>query len=187
MRKEERGKNMSDNTINIYEKKAAEMTATNIIDPEDVFSKTPGGFLSLDRGGEHYERVRVIRLFPFSDADRFLSIRDHGNGDKEIGIIEDLNAMPEESKKLIKEQLKLSYFTPVIEKIYGIKDEYGYAYFHVLTDKGECKFAISMGSNAVTKLSDTRLIINDVDENRFEIRDVDKLTKKERRMLDLFL
>ena len=44
-----------------------------------------------------------------------------------------------------------------------------------------------MGSNAVTKLSDTRLIIKDVDENRFEIKDVDKLSKKERRMLDLFL
>ena len=44
-----------------------------------------------------------------------------------------------------------------------------------------------MGSNAVSKLSDTRLIISDVDENRFEIKDVDELSHKERRMLDLFL
>ena len=44
-----------------------------------------------------------------------------------------------------------------------------------------------MGSNAVTKLSDTRLIIMDVDENRFEIPDVEALTRKERRKLDLFL
>ena len=57
----------------------------------------------------------------------------------------------------------------------------------MLTDKGECRFAINMGSNAVTKLSDTRLIILDVDENRFEIRDVEKLSQKEKRMLDLFL
>ncbi|MBP5700998.1 MAG: DUF1854 domain-containing protein, partial [Lachnospiraceae bacterium] len=41
-----------------------------------------------------------------------------------------------------------------------------------MTDKGECRFLINMGSNAVSKLSDTRLIIADVDENRFEIRDV---------------
>jgi hypothetical protein len=44
-----------------------------------------------------------------------------------------------------------------------------------------------MGSNAVSKLSDTRLIIMDVDENRFEIRDVEALSQKERRMLDMFL
>ena len=95
--------------------------------------------------------------------------------------------MSEETRKILEKQLNLRYFTPIIEKIYSIKDEYGYAYFHVLTDKGECKFSINMGSNAVTKLSDTRLIIQDVDENRFEIRDVEKLTQKEKRMLDLFL
>ena len=95
--------------------------------------------------------------------------------------------MPEKTQELLSRQLDLCYFTPVISKIFKIKDKYGYAYFHVMTDKGECKFAINMGSNAVTKLSDTRLIIMDVDENRFEIRDVDRLTQKERRMLDLFL
>jgi hypothetical protein len=173
--------------LNIYEKKAEEMTAVNIIGSDDLFEKTPGGFLSLNYKGEFYKRVKIIRLFPFSDADRYLSVRDQGNSDKEIGIIEDLSEMKEDTQKLIKEQLDLCYFTPEINKILDIKDEYGYAYFHVMTDKGECKFAINMGSNAVTKLSDTRLIIMDVDENRFEIKDVDKLTKKERRMLDLFL
>ena len=178
---------MSDNaTINMYEKRAEEMTATRIIDPSSVFEQTEGGFLSFEFEGAHYERIQAVRLFPFSDADRYISIRDHKGG-LEIGIIEDLGKMPERTQELIRHQLDLCYFTPVISKIFKIKDEYGYAYFHVMTDKGECRFAINMGSNAVTKLSDTRLIIMDVDENRFEIRDVDKLTQKERRMLDLFL
>ncbi|MBO4592069.1 MAG: DUF1854 domain-containing protein [Eubacterium sp.] len=178
---------MADNTINIYEKKAEEMTAIHIITEKDKFQQTEGGFVSLDYDGVHYDRVKVVRLFPFSDADKFISIREHGNGEREIGIIEDLAAMPEDTRDILNQQLSLTYFTPVIEKIYSIKDEYGYAYFHVMTDKGECKFAINMGSNAVAKLSDVRLIISDVDENRFEIRDVEKLTQKERRMLDLFL
>ncbi|MBP3754880.1 MAG: DUF1854 domain-containing protein [Lachnospiraceae bacterium] len=178
---------MSENTLNIYEKKAEEMTATHIIPVEAKFSATEGGFISLDLNGKHYDRVKVVRLFPFTDANKYLSIREYGGASKEIGIIEDLDAMPEETKSLIEHQLTLCYFTPVISKIYSIKDEYGYAYFHVLTDKGECKFAINMGSNAVSKLSDTRLIIQDVDENRFEIRDTDALTQKEKRMLDLFM
>ena len=178
---------MEENTINIYEKKAEEMTAMHIIKADDKFTETEGGFVSFDYDGAHYDRIKVVRLFPFTDADKFLSIREHGDGEREIGIIEDLSEMTKETQEILKRQLKLSYFTPVIEKIYSIKDEYGFAYFHVMTDKGECKFAINMGSNAVAKLSDTRLIISDVDENRFEIRDVDKLSHKERRMLDLFL
>ena len=128
-----------------------------------------------------------MRLFPFSDENRFISIREYGNGDREIGIIEDLAELSAETREILEKQLELRYFTPIIKKIYSIKDEYGYAYFHVLTDKGECRFSINMGSNAVTKLSDSRLLINDVDENRFEIRDVEQLTQKEKRMLDLFL
>ena len=44
-----------------------------------------------------------------------------------------------------------------------------------------------MGSNAVVRLSDCRLLITDLDENRFEIRDVFALSQKEQRKLDLFL
>ena len=178
---------MSENLVNIYEKKAGEMTAIHMITSKDKFEETEGGFVSLDYEGVHYERVNVVRLFPFSDADKYISVREHGNGGREIGIIEDMNEMSEKTREILDRQLRLTYFTPIIEKIYSIKDEYGYAYFHVLTDKGECKFSINMGSNAVSKLSDTRLIILDVDENRFEIRDVDALSHKERRMLDLFL
>ena len=179
---------MSDNaTIDMYEKRAEEMTATHLITDKARFTQTEGGFLSLENDGKYYDRVKVVMLFPFSDANKYISVREHDNGNREIGIIEDLEKMSEETQKLIEHQLNLCYFTPVISKIFKIKDKYGYAYFHVMTDKGECKFAINMGSNAVTKLSDTRLIIMDVDENRFEIRDVDQLSQKERRMLDLFL
>ncbi len=178
---------MSENVVNIYEKKAEEMTAIHMITKKDKFQQTEGGFVSLDYDGVHYNRIKVVRLFPFSDENRFISIREYGNGDREIGIIEDLAELSAEIREILEKQLELRYFTPIIQKIYSIKDEYGYAYFHVLTDKGECRFSINMGSNAVTKLSDSRLLINYVDENRFEIRDVEQLTQKEKRMLDLFL
>ncbi|MBR5421143.1 MAG: DUF1854 domain-containing protein [Lachnospiraceae bacterium] len=170
-----------------YEKEAEEMTQMHHISPEDRFERTEGGFVDLYCRGKHYERVKIVRLFPFTDEDRFISVREGDGKGREIGIIEDLSQLSEESRKLLREQLDLNYFMPQIQRIYSIKDEYGYAYFHVLTDKGECKFAINMASNAVTRLSDERLIISDLDENRFEIRDVNALTQKERRRLDLFL
>lgn len=39
----------------------------------------------------------------------------------------------------------------------------------------------------VVRLTDTRLLITDLDENRFEIPDVLQLSQKEQRKLDLFL
>lgn len=164
------------------------MTALRYLTKENaVFARTGGGFISLEFDGKKWERVQVIRLFPFTEPDQFISIRTVEERSKEIGVIEDMKKVSKETRKMLEEQLKLHYFTPVIQKVLDIKDEYGYAYFHVMTDRGECRFTINMGGNAVVRLTDTRLLITDLDENRFEIPDVLQLSQKEQRKLDLFL
>lgn len=180
---------MSDNTtIRQMEEEVQEITALRYLTKENaVFEKTEGGFLSLEYDGQRWERIQAIRLFPFTEPDKFISIRTVEERSREIGVIAGLKDVDKKTAKLLQEQLELHYFTPVIEKILDIKDEYGYAYFHVLTDRGECRFTINMGSNAVARLSDSRLLITDLDENRFEIRDVFQLSQKEQRKLDLFL
>lgn len=180
---------MSENfNIEQMEEEVAEMTALRYLTKKNTkFARTEGGFIQLDYDGKHYDRVQVIRLFPFTEPNQFISIRTVEERSKEIGVIEDMKQMDKETRKMLEEQLRLHYFTPIIEKIIDIKDEYGYAYFHVLTDRGECRFTINMGSDAVVRLSDSRLLISDLDENRFEIPDVFQLTQKEQRKLDLFL
>ena len=178
---------MDGKVTDFYEKEAEEMTAMNIITANDKFEKTEGGFLNLTFNGKLYEQVKVVRLFPFTDPQKYISIRENDARSKEIGLIEDLDTLSDETRGLIEEQLTLNYYIPVIKKINSIKDESGHAYFNVTTDKGECKFVINMSSNPVTKLSDTRLLITDLDENRYEIRDTKELTQKELRKLDLFL
>jgi hypothetical protein len=152
-----------------------------------VFNRTEGGFVSLSVGEETYKRIQVIRMFPFMEKDRFLSVRSVGDKSKEIGIIEDLKDMDTETVQLLKEQLNLRYFTPIITKIRSVKEEYGFAYWDVITDHGECRFTIHMGGNAVVHLTEERILLSDIDENRFEIPDVGQLTPAERRKLDLFL
>jgi hypothetical protein len=152
-----------------------------------TFSRTEGGFVSLKVEGEEYSRVQVVRMFPFSAPGKYISIRTAEETSKEIGVIENMEIFPKEVGEMLLEQLALRYFTPIITKIYQIKDQYGFAYFDVETDRGHCRFVIRMGGNAVVHLSDTRIIISDIDENRFEIPDVSKLTIKEQKKLDLFL
>ncbi len=152
-----------------------------------VFKKTEGGFLSLKTEGEYYPRVQIVRMFPFMNTTELLSVRTTDERSKEIGIVEKLTDVTEETASLLEEQMNMHYFTPVITRILNIKDEYGYAYFHVETNHGPCRFTIQMGGNAVVHLSETRILIMDIDENRFEIPDIMKLTAGERKKLDLFL
>ncbi|MDD6035380.1 MAG: DUF1854 domain-containing protein [Lachnospiraceae bacterium] len=170
------------------EQETEAMLRLRYLTPENAaFARTEGGFVSLKVEDEVYSRVQVVRMFPFSEPGKYISIRTAEETSKEIGVIEQMESFPKEVREMLTEQLSLRYFTPVITKIYQIKDAYGFAYFDVDTDRGHCRFVIRMNGNSVVHLSDTRIIISDIDENRFEIPDVTKLTVKEQKKLDLFL
>jgi len=171
------------------EQETEEMLRLRYITKENAeFARTEGGFVSLKIEDEEYPRIQVVRSFPFTEPDAYISIRQPDEKAKEIGIIRDLNTdVDEDTAKMLREQMAVRYFTPKIERIYNIRDEYGFAYFDVLTDHGRCKFAIHMGRGSVVNLSDTRLMITDLDKNRFEIPDIRTLTPIELKKLDLFL
>ena len=166
-----------------------EMFIINYITGDNaVFEKTEGGFLSMSFNGEFYPRVQPYRAFPFTQPEQYISIRTgSGNESREIGLIENLLEMPEHYKKIIEEQLELRYFMPEIIRIHSIREENGYSYWDVSTDRGECRFTTNMSQGTAVSLSDVRMIIKDVDDNRFEIRDLGKLTASELKMLDIYL
>jgi len=151
------------------------------------FERTPGGFVKLTYKDKTYDRVGVYRTFPVTMPEEFISIREADEKAREIGVIEKLSELSPEQAKMLKEQLDLRYFTPEITKIFDIKTEYGYGYFHVMTTYGECRFTIHNGGSSVVSLTDTRIVINDLDGNRFEVPDIMKLTVAERKKLDLFI
>ena len=151
------------------------------------FEKTAGGFVSLKLDDEYYERVEIYQAFPFTDPDLYISVRMPDEKAKEIGIIADLKKMSKKTQELLKEQIGYRYFTPKIKKVYSVKSEYGFAYFDVLTDSGRCRFVIRMNGGAVISLTETRILILDIDGNRFEIPDISRLSAKERKQLDIFI
>lgn len=182
--------NMENNDIIQSQLKAVdEMFNINYITGENaIFERTPGGFLAMRYKDEYYPRIQPYRAFPFTDSDRFISIRtNNGNENKEIGMIEELKSLPEEYRSMIEEQLELRYFMPEIIRIRSIREEYGYSYWDVVTDRGECRFTTNMSAGTAVSLSEIRMIIKDVDDNRFEIKDIRKLSASELKMLDLYL
>ena len=152
-----------------------------------VFERTAGGFVKLTYKGKTYDRVGVYRTFPVTMPEEYISIREADEKAREIGVVEKLSVLEEEQAEMLREQLRLRYFTPEITKIFDIKTEYGYGYFHVMTTYGECRFTIHTGGSSVVSLTDTRIVINDLDGNRFEVPDITRLTAAERKKLDLFI
>ena len=169
-------------------KESEELLEMRFLTAENAtFSRTEGGFVALKFGEKEYKRVGVYLTFPLTNPDEFISIREADEKAKEIGIVEDIKKLPKDQQEMLQEQIRLRYFMPVIRKVLEVKEEYGYAYWHVETSFGVCRFTTHMSGDVVIHLTDSRLLVKDIDGNRYEIPDIYALSVQERKKLDLFL
>ena len=106
---------------------------------------------------------------------------------KEIGIILDIKAFTEEEQKYIAAELHRKYFVPAIEFIYSVKERYGYAYCDVKTDIGRVKFTVHDAHRSLIKVTDDRVLIADVNGNRYEIPSLRGLDRNSLRKIELYL
>lgn len=191
---EERENNMPD-LLDLQEfdeealkKESEELLQMHLLTNQNAtFSRTEGGFISLKTEGAEYARVGIYLTFPLTNPEEFISIREADEKAREIGLIEKLSDLDTDQQEMIREQIRLRYFMPVITKVLDVKDEYGYAYWHVTTNFGACRFTTQMSGDAVISLSDSRLLVTDIDGNRYEIPDFYQLSVIERKKLDLFI
>lgn len=167
---------------------SAELLEMRLLNGENAsFSRTEGGFIALKTGDKEYPRVGVYLTFPLTSPEEYISIREADEKAKEIGLIEKLSQLPQDQQEMLREQIKLRYFMPVITKVLDVRDEYGYAYWNVTTTFGACRFTTQMSGDAVISLGGARLLVTDIDGNRYEIPDFYRLGVMERKKLDLFI
>lgn len=171
------------------EQECEEMLRFSYLTKENAhFTDEGSGILNMTYDNKTYENVSIIKTFPFTDPDLCLSVRNSDLKKKEIGMIADLNKdFDADTISLINEHLKQRYYMPVIEKFVQIKENGGYITFTVLTDHGETNFTLQSNGSHFSYLTDTRIIITDLEGNRYEIPDTGKLTTKELKKLDLYM
>ncbi len=159
------------------------------------FARSEGGLISLTLTAngktESFERVVVIRSFPITNPDEYISVREpdtrkKGRGE-EIGLISNLHIFDEATVALINEELSRRYFTPQIYKIYSMKEKYGYSYCDAETSAGRAKFVLNNPSNNIRTLEDGRILITDTDGNRYSLPDPEKLDKASYRKIEIYL
>jgi hypothetical protein len=147
-------------------------------EPKDRLRLTVGEELS-------YHTVRPAWSAPLSRPGKYLALLN-GKGE-EIITITDLAELPFSSVTAVKEELRRRYLTATVEEIVHAKFEYGATYWSVDTDRGRRDFVTQHLQENAIWLSDTHLLLLDVDGNRFEIPDTRTLNAKSRAYISAIL
>ena len=163
-----------------------------------------GGFLDgarirIERGsgqlwlrGVDGSRSRITGVrpaFPLSLGPQMLVFYGHAQPDgpeEELGILRRLGDLPRESQDLLAAEVEKAYFVPRIRRILSIAEAFGVRTWEVVTERGLRTFDITE-SNQVRLLEPARLVIKDVDGNRYQIEDIRLLDRKSQQWLDLQL
>ena len=173
-----------------------ERVSINLTPENAKFKRSGGNLVSLDiindKGEpESFERVVVLRSFPVTNPDEFLSVREpdskkQGRG-REIGMIRYMKDFDADTQALLLEELDRRYFTPEIKKIYSVKDKFGYLYWDVVTTAGHVTFVLNNPFSNIRILEDGRIIINDVDGNVFTILEPEKFDPASFKKIEIYL
>lgn len=118
-------------------------------------------------------RVIVRRLMPLSNPAQYISLA--ADEDTEIGILVNPSELESESLKILNEELDKRYFTPIIQKIFRVKEQFGIHEWEVQTKRGRATFLVRGLNQNIKQAPPARLFVTDVRGNRYDIPDYREL------------
>jgi hypothetical protein len=140
-------------------------------------------------GVRHFPRVVLRLCFPVSADSVYLSVRDASTEEQEeIGIIEDWMSLAPADREAVAAELGLHYFVPRITRVLRVKEEFGFLYWTVETDKGPKEFIMR---NSVVhyarEVGPEHWLLIDVNQARYEIPKVSALDAHSQKLVKRFL
>lgn len=186
------------------ERSLAELSVTVWLTPENAAFFRKNGLLWLSLGetahrgsqqggtaennglqGVRTQRVTLCRAFPFDQPWEYISVLDEEG--TEMGMIRSTEQFTGEMREAVETELTRRYYAPEIVRILSVRERYGFSYWKAETGEGEVRFTLHDTFRSILHVNSTRLIFLDVNGNRFEIPDVQRLDDKSRRKLELYL
>jgi hypothetical protein len=132
-------------------------------------------------GEEDVKDVRIRRAFPWSEPNRYISIRTSEG--KELVLITDLADVGPEQRRLIEQQLERWAFVPRIKRIIEIDMRFGFQQWKVETDRGPTEFRVQERED-VRFLGDGRFSVKDVDGCIYELPSFEQLDEHSRQAVE---
>jgi hypothetical protein len=140
------------------------------------------------KGERIYGGVYAAYAFPVARPDAYISLIHVGGEDEiEIGIIRDLAEFPEAAARLVRQALARRYFVHTITRIRHIGWKYGFVAMDVETDKGPASFLMPWSHDRATDYGRAGRILIDVENNRYLIPDLNRLSPRERREFQRYI
>ena len=84
-------------------------------------------------------------------------------------------------------ELERKYYSPVIEKIYSVKERFGFSYWDAQTSAGRLTFTLQDTFKSMIRAGGGKLFLFDVDGNRFVIENVERLDRRSYKKIELYL
>jgi hypothetical protein len=156
------------------------MASTNFQLRRDSFGK----LVLTTPEGEEFAGVIPVRSFPIQAPTRGISLVREGG--KEVGWIDDLAEAPAEVRALVTEELEGREFIP---EILHIKDVSSFATpctWYVETDRGATEFVLKVDED-IRRVGEASLLVADNHGINFLVRDMYRIDKHSRKILDRFL
>ena len=148
-----------------------------VIDPAALEIQVTDDQITLTLSGEPVKVDRVVRAFPRTHPNGFISFLDALG--HEIGLLETMEGMAAESRTALEEFLKRQYFVPTIEEILSIEMTGTASDWVVLTDDGDRAFTLA-GREALDGEKPPEIRIIDIQAQRYRIADFWALDRESR-------
>ena len=168
------------------------ITPITVTHPEHVdvatvrlFREPPWVLRLTLEGDRSYLRVKVVRAAPLSYPDRYICLLD--SRDEEICMLDRLDQVEPAMQAILREELERRYLTSRIDQVKSLRNEFGTSYWEVDTNRGPREFVVQNASENAQWLGDHRLLLIDVDGNRFEVPDLSALDKRSLALIEQVL
>lgn len=122
---------------------------------------------------------------PLSSPGRLLGLMNAKG--EEVMLLTEIADLSIENQAEIKQELDRRYLTSTVHKIVSAKVEFGSTYWTVITERGQRDFVVQSLQENAQWLGDRQLVFVDIDHNRFEVPDIDKLDPQSRKFIDSIL
>jgi hypothetical protein len=156
------------------------MTTPNFTLDRDAY----GQLVLTAQNDEIHVGVVPVRAFPIGAPDDGIAlVNSEGH---EVGWVDRLADLPPAIGQLVEEELASREFVPEIERIVAVSSFACPSTWQLMTNRGNAELILK-GEEDIRRLSQTRLLIADAHGIQFLIRDLSKLDRHSRKLLDRFL
>lgn len=158
----------------------------NQLIPETIDIRQNGDRLLLTADGEELHIDHIVRCFPFSTPDQWISLRDRDG--TELGLLPTLDGLNTQSRARVEEHLKNRYDIPQIQTILNIEsNKEGGTNWDIDTNAGPMSFTIRGDQNLNLNAFPEIVFTDAITRKRYKIPDYTKLDRASQKIARAYL